>query len=227
MGDGESALSRLISGAGRLVARVPGGEAVVRGARIAEQTALQLLRDRLQRIEQPSAANTEEATPSADLAQGLKRLLDRAVDQNRPQAREAYFRFVLDELLPDEARMLAALADGSAHALIHLGAGPALGGVTHRVLENRSTLPRSAGVAWPDLGPRYIAHLRQLELVETGKEDAGQKTKYEVLEADSLVRAAIERIGKDGGLRPRILRRTLKLSDIGRQFWEACQAGAP
>lgn len=222
MGDGESALSRLISGAGRLVARVPGGEAVVRGARMAEHTALQLLRERLQRIEQAPA---EEVPSSADLAQGLKRLLDRAVDQNRPQAREAYFRFVLDELLPDEARMLAALADGSAHALIHLGAGPALGGVTHRVLENRSTLPRSAGVAWPDLGPRYIAHLRQLELVETGKEDPSQKTKYEILEADALVRAAIERIGKDVGLRPRILRRTIRLSDIGRQFWDACQPG--
>ncbi|HUP92472.1 MAG TPA: Abi-alpha family protein [Solimonas sp.] len=225
----ESGLSRLISGAGRVMERLPGGSVALRGARYAEQTALQLLRARLQRVAEEPPVQVQDGEPAdaaatrSDLAARLSDLLERARDQNRPQAREEYFRFVLGQLLPDEARMLAALAHGSVHALIHVGAGPALGGVTHRVLENRSSLPKAAGVAWPDLGPRYVAHLREFELVETGKEEPALKTKYEILEADTLVRTTLERISKDGGLRPRVLRRTLKLSDIGRQFWQACQ----
>ena len=226
----EGSLSQLLSGVGKLVERVPGAAVVIRGARAAEDAALQLLRDRLERADEasPEATRDGDASPGPDhaLAQQMRALLERSADQSRELAQHDYFRWVLAQLMPDEARILSALADGTAYPLVHLGAGPALGGVGRRVLDNFSSVGKAAGVFWPELTQRYIRHLRDLDLAESGPEEASMKLKYELIEAESTFRAAAERIGKQPGTRARPMRRTLKLSPVGRQFWDACHPGA-
>ena len=73
-----------------------------------------------------------------------------------------------------------------------------------------------------ELTPVYIQRLRDLGLVETGPEDPALKVKYEILESDGEVRRLLEQIRKKGQ-RDQILRRTLKLSDLGRSLWAACR----
>lgn len=124
--------------------------------------------------------------------------------------------------MPDEARILSALSDSSGFPLLHVMAGSRLGGATHPVLQNVSNVGKVAGAQLIELTPTYIRRLRDWELVQTLGESAELKTSYEILETDDAVRRAVERVRK-GGQRDVILRRTLKMSDLGRALWAACR----
>jgi hypothetical protein len=90
------------------------------------------------------------------------------------------------------------------------------------VLRYLSNVGRLAGAQLVELTPIYIQHLRELGLVETGPEDAELKVKYEILENDGDVRRVIEGIHAKGK-RHVLVRRTLKLSALGRSLWAACR----
>jgi hypothetical protein len=152
----------------------------------------------------------------------MQSLLRRSMDNTPDDSRVTLHQTLLRELVPDEARILAALADGSEYPLVHV-AEPGIGAFQKRVLENASSVGRAAGVALPHRTHIYVAHLRRLGLAETGDEDRTIRDEYEILLSDALIRAAIEGIGK--GPRPaRIIRRVLRISDLGRELWEATRS---
>jgi abortive infection alpha-like protein len=160
-----------------------------------------------------------EAPPTRPpLSAEMDQLLARSVDQSTARGREELFGAILHQLVPDEARIIAALADSRAAPLIH---------VHHRsrsasdapLLQNASLIGRTASLTLPRLTPVYVSHLRSLGLVEIGPEDPVLVEEYEVLMAEELVRNAIE--SASGLLPPRIVRRTLRLSELGRELWEA------
>lgn len=70
----------------------------------------------------------------------------------------------------------------------------------------------------------YVTHLRRLGLLESDDEDKTMQIKYQLIEADTLVRKTCAQIEK-AGLRPRFFRRTIRISDTGRDFWAACAGG--
>ena len=64
-----------------------------------------------------------------------------------------------------------------------------------------------------------MSHLRRIGLVESGPEDHSLKDEYDILLTEPKLRATIASIGK--GLRgARIVRRTVRISDLGRELWE-------
>ncbi|OLR89823.1 hypothetical protein BJP25_02020 [Actinokineospora bangkokensis] len=152
------------------------------------------------------------------LRAGMAELLERAVTESRAAARDAYFRAVVDQLLPDEARIVAALSDGAAHPLVHLVARSG-----RPLVENASSIGTAAGVAQPGLTPQYVTRLRHFGLVEVGGEEPGLRTQYELLLADERVRAAEERAGGRWG--PKVVKEVLRLSELGRAFWAVCDPG--
>jgi hypothetical protein len=220
-----------------LVERLPGATAT-------EQAMLRVLKRRLEGVEdgRPEAADGDPAgtapepadepagrifvtttvTPSKPLSDRLQEILERSIDQTREQGRRAYFERILERLTPDEARILAALSDGSPFPLIHVGWGSPFGELKRRVQENVSSIGRRAGVMVPELVPRYVAHLRELGLVETGPEDPSLGVQYEIVETDEIARSAMKRIEAEGRT-PRVARRTLRIAPLGRTLWEACQ----
>ena len=165
---------------------------------------------------------TASVAVSKPLSDRLQEILERSIDQTRDQGRRAYFERILERLTPDEARILAALSDGSPFPLIHVGWGSPFGELKRRVQENVSSIGRRAGVMVPELVPRYVAHLRELGLVETGPEDPSLGVQYEIVETDELARSAMKRIEAEGRT-PRVARRTLRIAPLGRTLWEACQ----
>ncbi len=70
------------------------------------------------------------------------------------KSRDALYLDLLHALVPDEARILAALSDGSAYPVIHVGE-PGAGGATY-TLKNASTVGRAAGVSLPRHTPLYL-----------------------------------------------------------------------
>ena len=175
-----------------------------------------------------ATAGTSESAPRRQpatrqtAADAMARLMEASLEQSVESARELLALRIIRQLVPDEARILAALADGHASALMHVGAGMVVGPATQRWLENLSPVGREAGVALIDRTPQYIAHLRELGLLESGDEDRSLQLKYQLMEADTLVRKTCEEIEK-AKLRPKFMRRTIRMSDSGKAFWDTCE----
>lgn len=176
-----------------------------------------LWREVRQRLDADGSGNGVHRAKAGQL---LTDLLTQAVEQSATQARDRLIVRLLSDIEPDEARILAAMSDGTTYPLIHVITKTPLGMAGARLLENISTVGRAAGIALPDYVPIYLSRLRRLGLVTVGPESDEHADGYELLASDGLVRAA--RDGHDGPTR--LLRRTLSLSSLGTDLWELGRA---
>ena len=205
------------------VRRLPGGGLSARGIEFvgalvegAEREVFRYLRYRLDEIAPATAPHRQDVAtvPASAL---MAELLERSVTQDTKSSKADWHAAVLSQLVPDEARVIAALAEASAPVpLLHVL--PRSG--HDRLLENASLIGRTAALTLPAMTPVYVTHLRALGLVETGPEDEDNLRGYELLLADKAVRAALKE-GAMGKLPARVLRRTLMLSQRGRELWDS------
>ncbi|RZS44814.1 uncharacterized protein DUF4393 [Herbihabitans rhizosphaerae] len=151
------------------------------------------------------------------LRAAMAELLSASVTYGREASRDYLFAAVLRQVVPDEARILAATADGTVYPLVHLVTRGPLGGTRRTLLENFSSVAREAGVALVDQGPVYVGRLVRFGLLDIGGENTAQAGYYDMLLADSRIRGII-----DGGKRVQVQRRTLGISAFGAELWEAC-----
>jgi len=232
------------SGAWKLATSAPrrAMDLAQKGLSEAEKLALTTLRKRMDAVsedEEPldeddapraptrTPAATSSGAPSATAgrltaAAAMARLMEESIEQTAEQALERLALRTIRQLVPDEARILAALADGHSAALVHVGAGPLVGPASQRWLENLSPVGRECGVRLLDQIPTYLANLRNLGLLESGDEDKSLHLKYQLIEADTLVRKTCGEIEK-AGLRVKFFRRTIRISEAGKAFWKACE----
>jgi hypothetical protein len=159
------------------------------------------------------------APPSAE----METLLERSLVQSASHGRNEFYAKLLQELVPDEARIVSALSDGSAAALVHIERRGAHAR-DRRQLENASSIGRTAALTLPHLTAAYVTHLLRLGLVEIGPEEAELKLDYEALLAERPVREALK-AAETGPVPPRTLRRTLRLSPLGQELWAVCSSG--
>lgn len=151
----------------------------------------------------------------------MRRLLDRALEQTPVDGQAELFHLFLDRMVPDEARILGALSDGSPSPLINIHTRAMTGGAGEPVLENASLVGRMANVSLPSLTPTYVSHLLALGLVETAPEDPDLRDDYQILAADPDVLRAIKKASRRP-ITPRVERLTLRISGLGRDLWDAC-----
>ena len=140
--------------------------------------------------------------------------------RTRPSSRQELFHKILDQIVPDEARIISALSDGSASPLLNVYARTRAGLGVEVVLENMSLIGKTANLALPQLTPMYVSHLLSLGLVESGPEDSAMKDEYEILAADTAVLQAIKTASR-GPIPARIEKYTLQLSGLGLELWAA------
>lgn len=152
-------------------------------------------------------------------------LLNRSANMDGAQAADCLHTTLVAQLVPDEARILAALADGVPRPSVDivqrgpLGT-PSLNG-QRVVLRNASTVGRAAGVSAPGYVPVYLTRLYRLGLVDIGAEDPELAEQYDILMTDQLVRAAEARARQARRGAPRVIRRTVTVSDLGARLWQA------
>ncbi|MGQ0837090.1 Abi-alpha family protein [Actinokineospora sp.] len=222
------ALGRLYRGGWQVARRLPGGELAERQVHKVEQAIVSEVRKHLDdepELPQPRALVRVEPAREP-LRAAMAELLERSVTDSKDTARDHYFATVVRQLLPDEARIVSALSDGTVYPLAHLAARTALGGTQRLVLENASTVGRVAGVVQPGLVPLYVSRLLRFGLAEVGDEDPALGVQYEMLFTDDRVRAAEARIRGAGRRGPRVVKLTLRISELGSQFWAACDPSA-
>lgn len=185
-----------------------------------ELTALEHLRDRLGVDDLRALMSTEAAdeleTPADSAQQAFEALLAEGDDQSPADARAAHHLWVVRSLVPDEARMLRRLADGSEHPVIHAHEG------SQAIVSNHTALARNARVRAVELGPVYLRHLLDLGLVELVPYRGGDDYEFELLEAETPVRSVMARYDHRKVVKPRIVRQLVRLSPVGRRFYDAC-----
>ncbi|WAL66211.1 Abi-alpha family protein [Amycolatopsis cynarae] len=208
-------LTRLLPGAGL-------AEAGLRGM---ERQLVSELRKRLDSMDDPYVV-TAPARPTAEQRPGdgvlvvageplraaMKQLMDSAAGFDRAQSREYLYVTVLRQLTPDEARILAVLARGSAFPAVDV-----LGRGGRVVLRNASTVGKAAGVTLPEEVPSYLTRLAGLGLVEVGPDETALSSQHEILATDEVVREAVRSVK-----RARLVRHSVRLSRLGARFWAAC-----
>lgn len=172
----------------------------------------------------PPVRHRTSRASEESLQEKMAYLLNRALGQSTISSRTDLFHKVLDQLVPDEARIIGALSDGSTTPMVSVYALTAKGTKGEPLLEHAALVGKTANVALPGLTPTYVGHLLSLGLLEVGPEDPSLKEEYQILQADPQVLKALKRGGR-GPLAARTERHTLTLSVVGRQFWDATTGG--
>lgn len=185
-----------------------------------ERTMWGIVRSRMDAAAPPASRPALTVAPEPRLARSpremMTALLTESLEHDALSSEREYLVAVLRQLLPDEARIIAALADGPPAPTVSVYRR----GTSEVLLSNASLVGRTAAVTLPSRTTRYVAHLLHLGLVETGPEDKGNEVGYEMVLADREVRPALKE-GALGKLPARVERKTLRLSEHGRALWEA------
>jgi hypothetical protein len=156
------------------------------------------------------------------LRAGMAELLNRSANSDTQHSKEYLYSTILRQLVPDEARILAALADGAPRPVVDVVVRGRVGGTQRVLLANASTVGKNAGVAAPDYTSTYVTRLHRLGLADLGEELPELAEQYDILLTDATVRTAEQdaRKSRRGGIRH--VRRTVSISTLGAQFWAEC-----
>jgi hypothetical protein len=188
-----------------------------------ERTLVRTVRQHLDAVDpapQTQLAIADEPAPPTTPALLLRGLLDRSMYTSPDDSRDALYLSLLQALVPDEARIFAALSDGSAYPLVHI-AEPGVGSPVV-ILKNASNIGRAAGVSLPQHTPLYLTRLLDLGLAQPGPESSQMYDDYEMLLTDSKVSAALAR-ARRGVRAARVIRQTVRITELGDELWEAAK----
>jgi hypothetical protein len=125
---------------------------------------------------------------------------------------------VLEELAPDEARILRLLAEEGPQPAVDVRTGGPLGKLRDEmVAAGLNMVAMEAGLRRPRLVQRHLHNLYRLGLIWFSREPLENPNRYQVLEAQPEVLEAMERAG-----RARTIRRSITLTPFGIDFCDTC-----
>lgn len=182
----------------------------------------------ISRDEQRAVALIEDTEPGESaLRAAMSELLARSADADPASSNEYLFGTIISQLVPDEARVVAALATGARYAAVDVLARRRGRGEAAVLLANASTVGRAAGLAHLEQVPIYLTRLHGFGLIEFGPADDSLASEYDLLAGDPAVRAALGSATGRGAARS--VRKQVRLSRLGERFWAACapEASAP
>ncbi|WP_433659245.1 Abi-alpha family protein [Nocardia sp. CA-128927] len=128
----------------------------------------------------------------------------------------AYDR-ILDELAPDEARILRFMAQNGPQPSVDVRTNRPLGIGSELVQGDLTSVPEQAGVRYPDRSRPYLINLSRLGLTLVS-DDPVVLSRYMVLEVQPVVEAALKKAGRA----PKIVRKSLRLTEFGEDFCRTC-----
>lgn len=145
-------------------------------------------------------------------------LLERSRDVwGDEEVHPAYGR-ILDELAPDEARILLLLLRGGPQPSVDVRTGGPVGMVSSAlVAPGMSMIGPRAGCRYPEEVPAYLNNLFRLGLIWFSREQLEDPMEYQVVEAQPDVLAAMHSVRF-----PKVVRRSIHLTPFGTGFCTAC-----
>ena len=141
-------------------------------------------------------------------------LLRLSADINYEEDSHPAYARILDVMAPDEARILRLLMDNGPQPAVDVRSGGPLGvGVvaTELVAPGLTMIGAEAGVRHLDRVPAYLNNLYRLGLIWFSREQVGDHLRYQVLEAQPDVVAALDEAGRGA----RTVRRSIHVTPFG------------
>jgi hypothetical protein len=166
------------------------------------------------------AAETDHASARALRERGAELLRLSADITYEEDSHPAYAR-ILDVMAPDEARILRLLRENGPQPAVDVRSGGPLGvGVvaTELVAPGLNMIGAEAGVRHVERVPAYLNNLYRLGLIWFSREQVGDHLRYQVLEAQPAVTAALDEAGRGA----RTIRRSIHLTPFGTDFCGLC-----
>lgn len=163
--------------------------------------------------EAPSASTAALQRAGAEL---LRRSSDvTANDEGHP----AYAR-ILTEITPDEARILLLLHREGPQPAVDVRTNRPLGVGSQLIEGGLSMIAEQAGCRYVDRIHPYLTNLSRLGLIEFSDDRVANPNRYQLVEAQPNVVAAMKRAGRSA----RTVHRSIYLNEFGREFCELCLA---
>jgi hypothetical protein len=157
-----------------------------------------------------------EASPEALRERGSELLRQSADVRFRENAHPAYAR-ILCEVAPDEARILRFLALDGAQPAVDVRTGRPLNIGSQLIAPGLSMIGAQAGCRNLERVPAYLNNLYRLGLIWFSREPLEDPLRYQVLEAQPDVLAALRAAGHG-----RTVRRSIALTPFGEDFCSTC-----
>ncbi|WP_217702535.1 Abi-alpha family protein [Nocardioides guangzhouensis] len=159
-----------------------------------------------------------ESHDDEDLRARGARLLERSRDVWAEDDTHPAFGRILDDLAPDEARILLLLAKGGPQPSVDVRTGGPVGMVSSQLIApGLNMLGARSGVRYLDRVPAYLNNLDRLGLVWLSHESVTDPMEYQVLEAQPDVLTAMHSVRF-----AKVLRRSIHLTPFGEDFCRTC-----
>ena len=144
-------------------------------------------------------------------------LLHRSADVRNDDDTHPAFAHILDELTPDEARMLRFLCAEGPQPSVDVRTNRPFGVGSELVAGGLSMIGLQAGVRHLDRTQSYLNNLERLGLIWFSRETV-EPGRYQVVEVQPEVVDALKRAGRA----PRTIRRSIHLTPFGEDFCATC-----
>jgi hypothetical protein len=170
-----------------------------------------------------AAARSATANGAADddsvetLRERGAELLRRSADVHYGDDAHPAYKNILANLAPDEGRILRLFVQEGPQASIDIRTAPPLGVGSELVAAGMNMIGREAGCRDVDRTHSYLANLYRLGLIWFSREALDDQNRYHLLEAQPEMQVAMSEAG-----RTKTVRRSIHLTDFGRDFCETC-----
>ncbi|MDO9407200.1 DUF4393 domain-containing protein [Patulibacter sp.] len=170
----------------------------------------------------PGGTHGHEAEPEPEpgdvlLARGAG-LLAQAADVRFEESTHPAYGRILDELTPDEARILRLMATKGAQPAVDVRTGRPLRIGSEMIAAGLTVIGAEAGCRYVERVPSYLNNLFRLGLIWFSHEELHDLRGYQVLEAQPEVGDAMKRAGRAS----RVVRRSIALTPFGDDFCRVC-----
>jgi hypothetical protein len=169
----------------------------------------------------PGSRRSASARPSQNgrsLADRGEELIRRSRDVHYEDSGHPAYERILSELAPDEARILMLLLTKGPQPSVDVRTGGPLGMISSKqIAPGLSMIGARAGLRYVDRVPSYLNNLFRLGLIWFSKETLPDQLRYQVLEAQPDVLAAIHSVRY-----AKIVRRSIHLTPFGENFCRSC-----
>jgi hypothetical protein len=160
--------------------------------------------------------------PTASLRAQGEELLRQAADVNFEDHTHPAYARILQELAPDEARILRLLALEGPQPMVDVRAANLIGVGSQLVSPGLNMIGAQAGVRHRDRIAAYLNNLSRLGLMRLSHEPVEDAIAYQVLEAQPEVLHTIKETS-----RAKTAHKSIRLTAFGRDFCEVCLPLAP
>jgi hypothetical protein len=163
-----------------------------------------------------AAEDAPPPPPDVRLRERGAELLAQSADVDYREPAHPAFERILEELAPDEARILRFLWTRGPQPAVDVREAKPLGIAAGLIEGGLNMIGTESGVRFLERMPAYLNNLERLGLIWFSREPLEDPLRYQVLEAQPEVLTAL------GRARSKTVRRSIQLTPFGENFCEVC-----